>query len=103
MAYAQLVGQKFHPPKIWDHWNEVEGTKEWRWRDIGMKLVRIPIWPIRHYSRPIHQACGFEMLYQESKNRSDATSTSDATVWTIYAYRLVVVNNHYRMRHGKML
>ena len=40
VAYAQLVGQKFHPPKIWGYWNETEGTKEWRWRDIGMKLVR---------------------------------------------------------------
>ena len=43
VAYAQLVGQKFHPPKIWGHWNEAEGTKEWRWRDIGMKLVRDPV------------------------------------------------------------
>ncbi|KAF9648515.1 SGT1-domain-containing protein [Thelephora ganbajun] len=63
VAYAQLVGQKFHPPKIWGYWNEPEGTKEWRWRDIGMKL-----------------ACGFEMLYQESKNRLDAASIpSEAT------------------------
>ena len=38
-AYAQLVGQKFHPPKIWGRWQETEGTKEWRWKDIGMKLV----------------------------------------------------------------
>lgn len=45
VAYAQLVGQKFHPPKIWGHWNERDGTKEWRWRDIGMKLVRITLWP----------------------------------------------------------
>jgi len=43
VAYAQLVGQKFHPPKIWGHWNEAESTKEWRWRDIGMKLVRDPV------------------------------------------------------------
>ena len=56
VAYAQLVGQKFHPPKIWGHWKEKEGTDNWRWRDIGMKLVRIPPggqdlahnWSIRH-------------------------------------------------------
>ncbi|RPD81718.1 SGT1-domain-containing protein [Lentinus tigrinus ALCF2SS1-7] len=54
-AYAQLVGQKFHPPKVFGRWMEREGTEEWRWRDIGMKI-----------------ACGFEMLYQESKNRKDS-------------------------------
>ncbi|RPD63222.1 SGT1-domain-containing protein [Lentinus tigrinus ALCF2SS1-6] len=54
-AYAQLVGQKFHPPKVFGRWTEREGTQEWRWRDIGMKI-----------------ACGFEMLYQESKNRKDS-------------------------------
>ncbi|KAH7927363.1 SGT1-domain-containing protein [Leucogyrophana mollusca] len=56
-SYAQLVGQKFYPPKIFGRWQEQEGTDQWRWRDIGMKL-----------------ACGFEMLYQESKTRSDVTS-----------------------------
>lgn len=39
-AYAQLVGQKFHPPKIFGHFKEREGTREWRWRDVGMKVVR---------------------------------------------------------------
>jgi hypothetical protein len=38
-AYAQLAGQKFYPPKIFGRWKEKEGTKEWRWRDIGMKIV----------------------------------------------------------------
>ncbi|PCH33386.1 SGT1-domain-containing protein [Wolfiporia cocos MD-104 SS10] len=56
-AYAQLVGQKFHPPKIFGRWQEREGTKEWRWRDVGMKL-----------------ACGFEMLYKESKGHTDTTT-----------------------------
>ncbi|TFK23090.1 SGT1-domain-containing protein [Coprinopsis marcescibilis] len=51
-AYAQLLGQKFYPPKIFGRWEEREGTGEWRWRDVGMKI-----------------AVGFEMLYQESKNR----------------------------------
>src|ERR1700735_5584039 len=41
-AYAQLVGQKFHPPKIFGRLQEKEGTKEWRWRDIGMKVVSRP-------------------------------------------------------------
>ncbi|KAI0935983.1 hypothetical protein AcV5_004245 [Taiwanofungus camphoratus] len=58
-AYAQLVGQKFYPPKIFGRWQEKEGTKEWRWRDVGMKI-----------------ACGFEMLYQESKGRSEIAQLS---------------------------
>ncbi|KAH9890964.1 SGT1-domain-containing protein [Cubamyces lactineus] len=56
-AYAQLVGQRFHPPKVFGRWSESEGSKEWRWKDIGMKI-----------------ACGFEMLYQESKNRKETLS-----------------------------
>lgn len=70
-AYAQLVGQKFHPPKIFGQWRESEGSKEYKWRDTGMKIVRnqvtdalIPcgLW--------LCQAVGFEMLYQESKGQS---------------------------------
>ena len=38
-AYAQLLGQKFHPPKVFGRWEEREGTKERRWRDVGMKIV----------------------------------------------------------------
>ncbi|KAL4068293.1 SGT1 protein-domain-containing protein [Scleroderma yunnanense] len=53
-AYAQLMGQKFYPPTIFGTFEEPEGTDTWRWRDIGMKL-----------------ACGFEMLFQESKNRAN--------------------------------
>lgn len=56
-AYAQLVGQKFFPPKIFGHFKEHEGSDVWRWRDTGMKL-----------------ACGFEMIYQESKSRTDIAS-----------------------------
>ncbi|KAF7784710.1 transcriptional regulator family: SGT1 [Agaricus bisporus var. burnettii] len=52
-AYAQLVGQKFFPPKIFGQWKESEGSKEYKWKDTGMKI-----------------AVGFEMLYQESKGRS---------------------------------
>lgn len=40
-AYAQLLGQKFHPPKVFGQFRERENTKEWRWRDIGMKIVRL--------------------------------------------------------------
>ncbi|KAI0728590.1 SGT1 protein-domain-containing protein [Fomitopsis betulina] len=58
-AYAQLVGQKFYPPKVFGRWQEQEGTKEWRWHDIGMKI-----------------ACGFEMTYQESKGRADTPRLS---------------------------
>ena len=74
-AYAQLLGQKFFPPKIFGHWQEMEGTPERRWRDVGMKVVsnfwfregdRIGI------SNPTSQACGFEMLYQESKGKGVA-------------------------------
>ena len=38
-AYAQLVGQKFFPPKIFGSWTEKDGTNERRWRDVGMKIV----------------------------------------------------------------
>ncbi|KAF8078293.1 SGT1 protein-domain-containing protein [Lyophyllum atratum] len=58
-AYAQLLGQKFFPPKVFGQWQEAEGTKELRWRDVGMKI-----------------AVGFEMLYHESKGRSAVSSTT---------------------------
>ncbi|KZT06347.1 uncharacterized protein LAESUDRAFT_679939 [Laetiporus sulphureus 93-53] len=58
-AYAQLAGQKFYPPKVFGRWQEKEDTTEWRWRDVGMKI-----------------ACGFEMLYQESKDRTDTVNVS---------------------------
>ncbi|KAF8807259.1 SGT1-domain-containing protein [Phlegmacium glaucopus] len=58
-AYAQLVGQKFFPPKVFGQWKVVEGTPEWRWRDVGMKI-----------------AVGFEMLYQESKGRLSSQNVS---------------------------
>ncbi|CAE6526345.1 unnamed protein product [Rhizoctonia solani] len=54
-AYAQLAGQVFHPPKIFGVWQELQGSPESRWRDIGMKI-----------------ACGFEMLYAESKSQAKA-------------------------------
>ncbi|KAI0823078.1 SGT1-domain-containing protein [Trametes gibbosa] len=58
-AYAQLVGQKFHPPKVFGRWTETDGSKQFRWREVGMKI-----------------ACGFEMLYQESKSRKDTLSAN---------------------------
>ncbi|KAG8900124.1 hypothetical protein FRB99_006220 [Tulasnella sp. 403] len=51
-AYAQLMGQKFHLPKVFGKWSEAEGSKEWRWKDVGMKV-----------------ACGFEMLYAENRSK----------------------------------
>jgi hypothetical protein len=38
-AYAQLMGQKFRPPKVFGEWTEKEGENEWRRKDIGMKIV----------------------------------------------------------------
>lgn len=38
-AYAQLVGQKFHPPKIFGTISERENTTEWKRKDVGMKIV----------------------------------------------------------------
>ncbi|KAL0578022.1 hypothetical protein V5O48_003972 [Marasmius crinis-equi] len=61
-AYAQLLGQKFYPPKVFGRWQENESTKERRWRDVGMKIYG--------------QAVGFEMLYQESKGRSESINRS---------------------------
>ncbi|KAI6133287.1 SGT1 protein-domain-containing protein [Pisolithus croceorrhizus] len=61
-AYAQLTGQRFYPPRIFGQFEEPEGTDAWRWRDIGMKL-----------------ACGFEMLYQESKCRLNITTEKIAS------------------------
>ncbi|KAF7339752.1 SGT1-domain-containing protein [Mycena sanguinolenta] len=58
-AYAQLLGQKFFPPKVFGKWKANEGTDEWRWRDVGMKI-----------------AVGFEMLFQESKGKIDPSSSS---------------------------
>jgi len=40
IAFAQLVGQKFYPPKIFGQWKENVGSKEYKWRDIGMKIVK---------------------------------------------------------------
>lgn len=41
--YGQLLGQKFYPPRPFDKvkWMDgaIEGTKEWRRREVGMKLV----------------------------------------------------------------
>ena len=53
-AYAQLMGQKFHPPKVFGRWNEKEGSKEWRYRDIGMKIVGIVLVNSSVY---LHMAC----------------------------------------------
>ncbi|KAF8263515.1 SGT1 protein-domain-containing protein [Lactarius quietus] len=53
-AYAQLVGQKFYPPRIFGRWQEKEGKPEWKRKDLGMKI-----------------ACGFEMLYQEGRSREE--------------------------------
>ena len=38
-AYAQLVGQKFYPPKIFGQWTESEDTPAYKTKDLGMKIV----------------------------------------------------------------
>ncbi|KAG6866852.1 hypothetical protein C0991_008788 [Blastosporella zonata] len=77
-AYAQLLGQKFFPPKIFGHWSEPEGTKEWRWRDVGMKIVSC--YRYEHINRLSFtltlKAVGFEMLYHESKGRTNTPFVS---------------------------
>ncbi|KAF8898419.1 SGT1 protein-domain-containing protein [Infundibulicybe gibba] len=57
-AYAQLLGQNFFPPKAFGRWPEAEDSRSKKWRSIGMKI-----------------AVGFEMLYQESKKRTDSSIT----------------------------
>ncbi|KAJ7919076.1 SGT1 protein-domain-containing protein [Mycena leptocephala] len=70
-AYAQLLGQKFFPPKVFGQWKANEGSDEWRWRDVGMKI-----------------AVGFEMLFQESKGRIDHSSnSSDALQSSVQAQK----------------
>ncbi|KAJ7139770.1 SGT1 protein-domain-containing protein [Mycena epipterygia] len=54
-AYAQLL--------VFGQWKANEGSDEWRWRDVGMKI-----------------AVGFEMLFQESKGRIDPSSNSSETL-----------------------
>lgn len=78
-AYAQLLGQKFHPPKIFGQWQASEGTDEWRWRDVGMKLVNLNVswWSSQSDTT---QACGFEMLYQESKTRATTADILNSSV-----------------------
>lgn len=61
-AYAQVVGQKFYPPKLFGRLQEKEGTPEWRWKDLGMKI-----------------ACGFEMVYQEGRAREEIDSDGSST------------------------
>ncbi|CAE6418354.1 unnamed protein product [Rhizoctonia solani] len=58
-AYAQLAGQVFYPPKVFGVWQEQQESPEHRWRDIGMKI-----------------ACGFEMMYAESKSQAKTLSSN---------------------------
>lgn len=74
-AYAQLVGQSFYPPKPFGRWQEPQGSVEWRRRDVGMKIVRCLYDESQAVADCLHQACGFEMLYQESKGRSEFTTS----------------------------
>jgi hypothetical protein len=76
-AYAQLSGQKFYPPKIFGQWKESEGSSVWRWKDIGMKIVFFyPHLFLLWMTMDSFKAIGFEMLYQESKNRQNPQNLS---------------------------
>ena len=76
-ACAQLVGQKFFPPKVFGSWREPEDTKEWKWRDVGMKIVCTHLdLSMNITSDNFIQAVGFEMLFQESKGRAYVRNTS---------------------------
>lgn len=68
-AYAQLVGQKFYPPKIFGRWTEPEESPEYKAKDLGMKIVSGGHWFLSGRVPDFSKACGFEMLYQESKSR----------------------------------
>jgi SGT1 protein len=57
-AYAQLVGQKFFPPKVFGQWKEVEGTPEWRWKDVGMKIVRFKFAMVGGMTFDLCSGCG---------------------------------------------
>lgn len=74
-AYAQLVGQKFYPPKVFGAWTQSEGSKEWRWKDVGMKIVRQRTGYMAN-ADIIFQAVGFEILFQESKNAAEKINTT---------------------------
>jgi hypothetical protein len=76
-AYAQLAGQVFYPPKVFGVWQEQQESPEHRWRDIGMKIVgdvTIPFY--RSLTYTFVQACGFEMMYAESKSQAKTLSSN---------------------------
>jgi hypothetical protein len=78
-AYAQLMGQKFFPPKVFGSWKEKEGTSEWRWKDIGMKTVGTFLSNLERMPHFLSQAIGFEILYQEGGGKP-ATSDTKSSV-----------------------
>jgi hypothetical protein len=64
VAYAQLQGQVFHPPRVFGpEWHVAEGEDngedERRWRDIGVKI-----------------STGFEIMYREGGKRRGGTVSS---------------------------
>ncbi|KAF8489579.1 SGT1 protein-domain-containing protein [Gautieria morchelliformis] len=86
-AYAQLMGQRFHPPKAFGQFKEKEGSSEWRWRDIGMKI-----------------ACGFEMIYQETGSRHENTADRlDITEVSVEARREALRRDPEYVRYIKNL
>lgn len=108
-AYAQLMGQKFFPPKIFGQFKEPEGTNELRWREVGMKIVRTKtFWHWAERSLLLYQAVGFEMLYQESKGRTNTNISAETTNASVSfsLYKAVSGNDthtfpHFRLRPTK--
>ena len=89
-AYAQLVGQKFYPPRIFGHWQDNEGSPEWRWKDLGMKIVNVLVESTLYSTLITTQACGFEMLYQEGGSREEISfdgSSSAVSILLVQASR----------------
>ena len=95
--YAQLLGQRFYPPKPFERvkWMQgaVEGTPDWKHRDVGMKLVCRTL-PEYCPELMIAQMCGFEMLYQDTKSQLKTTSLN-RNVSHRYAYHSRFNNDPY--------
>ena len=82
-AYAQLVGQKFYPPRIFGLWQEEERSPQWRWKDLGMKIVNVIVESNFYSALITKQACGFEMLYQEGRSREEIDFDGSSTAVSI--------------------
>lgn len=74
---------KFYPPRIFGRWQEKEKSPQWRWKDLGMKIVNIVVESNLYSTLITTQACGFEMLYQEGRSREEIDFDGSSTTVTI--------------------